>query len=322
MIARYLFIALAGLALGWDRTPQARAQQKPPTIALLALGNPDPSYWRRTVTAGLADLGYVAGKNIVLRFHSAEGSAEHLRRLAGDLVRDKVDIILTYQTPAAIAAKIATSIIPIVMAPAGDPVGTGLVASLARPGGNVTGLSGVNADVVGKNLEIVREIVPSIRRITVCANGADPFHKPFLTQLGNAARMLAIDLTVHVVNGADETDAAIRAAAMSQTQAIIIQPSLSRRRAAALALDLRLPSISPTRPFTEEGGLLSYSASNEDLFRKSAYYVDRLLKGAKPADLPIQQPTKFELAINLKTAKALGVTVPATLLARADEVIE
>ncbi len=271
---------------------------------------------------GLRELGYVDGQTVRFDFRSAEGKPDALPQLAAELVRAKVDVIITNQTPAAIAAKHATAEIPIVMAPAGDPVGTGLVTSLARPGGNVTGLSGANAELVGKNLELIRESLPAVRRVAVLANANDPFSGPFVEQLQIAAQRLGIPLRLFMIGRPDELDASLTQASSDGADAVIVQPSLSRRRAAELALKLRLPTISPTRPFTEEGGLLSYSASNEDLFRKAAYYVDRILKGSRPADLPIQQPTKFELAINLKTAKALGITIPPSLLARADDVIE
>jgi putative ABC transport system substrate-binding protein len=316
------FIAIASsAAVSWTHTTYAQ-RSKVPTLGVLVPGTPDPGAFWRVLREGLRDFGYVDGQTVRFEFRSAEGKADMLSQLAAELTSMKVDLIITYQTPAAIAAKQATREIPIVMAPAGDPVGTGLVASLAQPGGNVTGLSGTNAELGGKNLELLREILPSMHRVAVLANAVDPFSRPFVEQLQIAARSISVDLRIFMITRPDELDASLTQASRDGADAIIVQPSLSRRRAAELALKLRLPTISPTRSFTEEGGLLSYSASNEDLFRKAAWYVDRILKGSKPADLPIQQPTKFELAVNLKTAKGLGLMIPQSVVVRADEVIE
>ena len=258
----------------------------------------------------------------MVEVRSAEGKPNFLPALAAKLVRLKVDIIVAFQTPAVQAAKQATNTIPIVMAPAGDPVGTGLVASLARPGGNVTGASSTTAEVAAKTLELIREIRPAARSVAVLANVADPFTKPLLEQIQSAGRLLGIEIRPAMVRGPEEFDAAFAEWVKARVDAVIIQPSLPRKRAIDLALKHRLLSASPTRLFVEAGGLISYAASPRDNSRKAATYVDKILKGAKPADLPVEQPTKFELVVNLKTAKALGLKIPETILFRADRVIE
>jgi len=301
--------------------PLAGAQQnKGPRIGVLAVGNPE-SFFGQFVD-GLRDRGHIVGKNIFLELRSAEGKLNLLSGLAAELARLKVDVIVANQTPAAKAAKEATTEIPIVMAPAGDPVGTGLVASLARPGGNVSGLSSATAEIAEKSLEIIRELLPSARRVAVLANAPDAFTKPFLEQIQIAARALGIEIQVIMVGAADPLDAAFQQIDRKRINAVLLQPSLPRQRAADLALQRQLTSVCPTGGFAEMGGLLSYAGKPSDTHRQAADYVDRILKGANPADLPVGQPTKFELVINLKTAKAIGLTIPKSVLARADEVIQ
>ena len=233
-----------------------------------------------------------------------------------------VDIIVASETPSVQAAKRATSDIPIVMAPAGDPVASGLVASLARPGGNVTGLSAATAVLAGKSLELIREVLPSVQRVAVLAHPTNPFTKPFLEQIDLAARALGLVQQTVMVRGEADYEAAFAEMSAQRAEAVIAQPTLPHMRAAELSLKSRLPSVSGNRTFVEAGGLMSYAGSLGDRYRNAAPYVERILKGAKPADLPVQQPARFEIVVNLKTAKALGLTVPPTLLARADEVIE
>jgi putative tryptophan/tyrosine transport system substrate-binding protein len=233
-----------------------------------------------------------------------------------------VDIIVTWQTPTAMAAKQATHKIPIVMADSGDPVGTGLIASLARPGGNVTGMAGVTAELAGKSVELIRDMMPSSKQVAALCNGPDPFSKPFLDQIRLGGRTAGIAIKPIILSGNDELDAAFSAMSSERVDAVIVQPSLPTRRAAELALSHHLPAVSVPRWFAEEGGLMSYSPRQADIYRRAAFYVDKILKGANPADLPVEQPTKYELVINLKTAKSLGIEIPPMLLARVDEVVE
>ena len=268
------------------------------------------------------DLGYREGQNISFEFRSAEGKLSRLPDLAADLVRLHVDVIVTWQTPPTHAAKQATRDIPIVMADSGDPVGTGLVASLAKPGGNITGIAGMTAELAGKSVELIRELLPSAHRVGALCNVIDPFSKPFLEKIQLAASAAQIEIQAYNFRGGEELEAGFAQVSRDHPDAVIVQPSLPTRRAAELAIDSHLPAVSVPRFFAEEGGLMSYSQRLPDLYRRAAAYVDRILKGAKPADLPVQQPTNFELVVNLKTAKAIGIVVPPSLLARADEVIE
>lgn len=304
--------------------PLAASAQQPkvPTIGALVVGNTDPGEFWREFRQGLRDLGYVEGQNIRFEFRSAEGQVNRLPELAAELVSLKVDVIVTWFTPPTRAARQATSEIPIVMADTGDPVGTGLVASLPRPGGNVTGIAGITAELAGKSVQLIRDMLPSARRVTALANAPDPFSKPFLEQIQRVGEATGTTINPIRVSGTQEFETAFAAMEKERPDAVIVQPSLPSKRAAELALKLRVPAVSVPRWFAEEGGLMSYGPRYADLFRKAARYVDKILKGANPADLPVEQTAKFELVINLKTAKALGVTVPPSLLAQADDVIE
>jgi putative ABC transport system substrate-binding protein len=315
------FLTFASVAV---LSPLASAAQQPkvPTIGALVIGNTDPEEFWRVFRQGLRDLGYVEGQNIRFEFRSAEGQANRLPELAAELVRLKVDVIVTWFTPPTQAAKQATRQIPIVMADAGDPVGMGLVASLARPGGNVTGIAGMTAELSGKCIELIREMLPAARRVTALANATDPFSKPFLEQVQLGGEATGTTINPIKISSREEFEAAFAAMEKERPDAVIVQPSLPSKRAAELALKHRVPAVSVPRRFAEEGGLMSYSPRIADLYRKAAVYVDKILKGAQPADLPLEQPTIFELVINLKTAKALGLTVPPIFLARADELIE
>jgi putative tryptophan/tyrosine transport system substrate-binding protein len=315
---RRAFVSLLGGAVVFPLA--ARAQPaKLPAIGVLTFGNPEPSV--TLLREALRELGYIDGRTIRFLPRNAEGSSARLAELAAELVRIKVDIIIGVQTPAVQAAKKVTSEIPIVMATAGDPVGTGLVASLARPGGNITGLSGTTSELGAKNLELIREIAPATKRVTVLANLTDPFTKSFLEQIEAAGPRMGIAIKPLMLRAGDDFGPAFAAANREPAEALIVQPSLPRPKAVELMLKHKLPAISPTGLFAAEGGLISYSASPLWV-REGAAYVDKILKGAKPADLPVQQPTRFELVLNLKTAQALGLTIPPTLLARADQVIE
>lgn len=275
----------------------------------------------RGMREGLRRLGHVEGRNVSFEVRSAEGQLDRLPALAAELARLPVDVIVANQTPAAHAAKAATDSIPIVMS-AGDPVRTGLIASLARPGGNVTGMSGSAADLGAKLLSLVREAFPRTERVGVLANATDPFTAPFLELLEGAQRGAGVSLHVERVSPEDAYRDAFTAFERHRVQAVIVQPSLRRDRAIALASAQRLPTASPISPFAAEGGVLAYAASGAELRRTLAEYVDRILRGAKPADLPVQQPTEYTLVVNVKAARALGFEIPLSILVRADELIE
>jgi putative ABC transport system substrate-binding protein len=300
----------------------ARAQAKMPTIGALVVGSPGSERFWKLFREDLRELGYVEGQNVRFEFRSDQGQAGQLPELAAELVRLKVDLIVTWFTPAAQAAKQATHDIPIVMALAGDPVATGLVQSLSRPGGNVTGMAAGGAELAGKCVELIRDLLPSAHRVAVLVNASDPFTKPFLEQIRLAGATTGTVIEPIMIHNPEELDAAFPALEKDRPDAVIVQPSLPAKRAAELALQYRLPAVSFVRGMVDEGGLLSYGFDEADVYRRAAGVVDKVLKGAKPADLPVERPTKFALVINLKTAKALGLTVPPSLLARADEVIE
>jgi putative ABC transport system substrate-binding protein len=321
MKRREFITLLGGAAAVWPLAAHAQ-QPKVPTIGALVIGNINPEQFWREFRQGLRDLGYVEGQNIRFEFRSAEGHLDRLPELAAELVRLKVDIIVTWFTPTALAAKQATHEIPIVMAETGDPVGTGLVASLPRPGGNVTGMAAATAELAGKSVQLIRDMLPSARRVTALANATDPFSKPFLEQIELGGEATGTTINPVRISSSEEFETAFASMEKDRPDAVIVQPSLPTIRAAELALKHRVPAVSVPRWFAEGGGLMSYSPRFVVLFRKAAVYVDKILKGAQPADLPVEQPTHFELIINMKTAKALGIDVPPTLLARADEVIE
>ena len=266
----------------------------------------------------LLALGYSPDR-IKLEVQTAEGVAGRLPQLANELVQ-RVDVIVAYQTPAATAAKQATNNIPIVMAGVGDPVGTGLVASLSRPEGNVTGSTVGAVETAGKLVELIREVMPTAKRFAVLANETDPFTAPFLAENDRVGRNIGLEMEAILVRPADPLEAAFQKMTDKRVDAVIIQGSLVRKDAIELATRHRLPSLSANATVPRSGGLISYSAGA--FFRETAAYVDKLLKGAKPADLPVSFPSKFDLIVNLQTAKALGLTVSPFVLARADEVIE
>ena len=322
-IARRKFVAaLGGMVAAWPLMARAQEPAKLPVIGALVIGNTDPGQFWREFRQALRDLGYVEGQNIRFEFRSAEGQVNRLPELAAELVRLKVDVIVAWFTPTAVAAKQVTSEIPIVMAETGDPIATGLVASLPRPGGNVTGIASVSAELAGKSVQLIRDMLPSARRVAALANATDPFSKPFLEQIKLGGEATGTTINPVSIGGNEELEAAFAAMEKDRPDAVIVQPSLPSRRAAELALKQRVPAVSVPRWFAEEGGLMSYSPRYADLFHKAAVYVDKILKGAHPADLPVEQPTHFELVINMKTAKALGLAIPETFVLRADEVIE
>jgi len=296
------------------------AQSKPTTIGVLAAG--DPARLLRELREELHRRGYVEGQNLRFEVRQAAGDVDVLRQLADELVRLKVDIIVARLTPAAQAAKAATQTIPIVMAPVGAPVETGLVASLAHPGGNVTGFSIATAEVSGKRLQLIRDMVPTARRVAILANAADPFAEPLVAETEQAAPRLGLEITPILVRDSQELSGAFATAASKRADVAILQGSLPNKPAAEMALKQRLPLFGTNRPTVAAGALMSYAGQVEEAYAQAAVFIEKILKGAKPADLPVQQSTKFELVINLKTAKALGLTVPQSLLQRADEVIE
>jgi putative tryptophan/tyrosine transport system substrate-binding protein len=318
MNRRALITLLGGAAAAWPLAARAQ-QQKLPRIGVLLPANPEP-FWS-TFRQGLREHGYSEGQNIAFELRSADGKSDRLRALADELVRLKVDTLVASQTPAVTAARQATTEIPIVMAPAGDPVGTGLISSLARPGGNLTGLSATSAETGVKTLELIREVMPSTQRVAFLTSAADPFSRLLVELFENGGRKLGIAIQTIRVRGVEEFEVAFAAMVNERADAVIVQGSLPRKPAIDLALKHRLPLIG-VNPFAREGGLMSYSTHQSEMYRRAAFYVDRILKGAKPADLPVEQPTRYELVVNLKTARALGLEIPPMLLARADEVIE
>ena len=278
--------------------------------------------WLATFAEQMRAVGYVEGRNLAIEPRWTEGKTDAAPQLAAELVALKVDVIVAIQTPFALAAKRATSTIPIVMAPSADPVATGLVASLARPGGNVTGASGAVGELAAKTLELLKEMVPATKRIGVLANAQDSFSRTFLEHVETAGRNLGVALDIHSIRGGDQLDAAFDALAKARVGAVLVQPSLPTRRAVDLAHKHRLPAGSPGQLFTDAGGLLSYTGNRQDTLRVVASYIDRILKGAKPADLPVQQPTKFDIVVNAKAAREIGLTIPPAFLARVDRLIE
>ena len=273
---------------------------------------------------GLQDRGYVEGKNIRVEWRSADGKVARANALAAELARLNVSVIVAEFTPAVHAAKNATQSIPIVMAPAGDPVASGFVASYSHPGGNITGVSNVAAELSGKRLELLREIVPKLSRVGMLIHGADPLDDGFVNATREAAARNGIEVSVLPVPRADAVERAFAAMAREQVGALILLGNLPvpARQTAQLAEKHRLPTISPIRQFADAGGLMSYGANLSDIYRRAASHVDKILKGAKPAELPVERPTKFELVVNRKTARAIGVSLPSSLLLRADLVIE
>jgi putative ABC transport system substrate-binding protein len=275
---------------------------------------------------GLRELKYVEGKNIIIEWRSAEEKLDRLPALAAELVRFKVDIIVTGGSAPTRAAKEATSTIPIVMANDPDPVGSGTVASLARPGGNITGLSTLAPEMSGKQLELLKEIVPKLARVAVIGTSTTPGNAQMLREVERVAKAFGVKLQYLDVLGPKDIASAFRAASKGRAEAVLVLQSPvfvnERAQIADLAVKNRLPAIYSASDFVEDGGLMSYGVSATDLFRRAATYVDKILKGAKPADLPVEQPIKFELIINLKAAKQIGLTIPPAVLARADKVIK
>jgi putative ABC transport system substrate-binding protein len=306
---------------------EAQQPKKVARIGYLAGSTPDAQSARiEAFRQGLRELGYVEGKNIVIEYRYAEGKLERLPALAAELVRLKVDVILTAGPPATRAIKEATVTIPIVMAQDTDPVGNGFVASLARPGGNITGLATLAPEISGKQLELLKEIVPKLSRVAVLGTSTRPGTAQSLRETELAARAFGVQLQFRDVLGPKDIETAFREASKGRAEAVLVlaSPVISphRKQTAELAIKSRLPAIYPQSEWVEDGGLIFYGASYIDLYRRAATYVDKILKGTKPADLPVEQPMKFELIINLKAAKQIGLTIPQSVLYRADRVIK
>ena len=308
----------------------AEAQQpnKIYRIGFLSGGAPGASPEIEALRQGLRDLGYIEEKNLVIEYRHTERNADRYPDLAADLVRLKVDLILANGTSPTIAAKKATSTIPIVMTSTTDPVRNGIIASLARPGGNVTGLTNISGDLGGKLLELLKELDPKFTRVAiVIPGGPAPANKLFIKETEIPARALGVQLITLVVRGPEDYEDVVQAATKERANALLSRlppgtPSAHRKRFMDLAAESRVPVVSGQNLDAEAGGLISYGWDRRDLYRRAATYVDKILKGANPADLPVEQPTKFELLINLKTAKEIGVTIPQKVLARADRVIK
>ncbi len=318
------------LALGFLAAPlAAEAQQagKPSRVGILPSGPISGlSHLWEAFRQGLRELGYVEGKNIALEFPSTEVRSDRLVDVATELVRLKVDVIVAGGTPAAQAAKQATTTVPIVIVGVADPVSTKLIASLARPGGNITGLANITPDIGGKRLQLLKEVIPRVSRVAILSNPATPYAALVVRETEIAARTLGVQLQSLEVRGPNDFEIAFGAAIRGRAGALITveDPLTLRNRAqiVALAAKNQLPTIYGFREFVDAGGLMSYAANLSDMYRRAATFVDKILNGAKPADLPVEQPTKIELVINLKTAKALGLKIPQSILIRADQVIQ
>jgi putative ABC transport system substrate-binding protein len=326
-VKRREFIRLfGGLAAAWPLSARAQQSAKLPTIGFLGpLTQAAQSKWTAAFVQRMRERGWIEGRTVAIEYRWADGRGERLAGIAAEFVGLKVDVILTGGTAAVIAAKQATSVIPIIFATAGDPVGTGLVASLARPGGNVTGLSNQSADLPGKRLELLRDVTPRLRRLAMMANVGSPIGVLEMGEVQAAARRLGLEGATLEIRRAEDLAPAIEALkGRADALYVVTDPLMNtnRIRINTLALGALLPTMHGERAYVEAGGLMSYGPNFPDLFRRAGDYVDKILRGAKPADLPVEQPTEFDLVVNLKTAKALGLTIPEAFLLRADEVLE
>jgi putative tryptophan/tyrosine transport system substrate-binding protein len=326
MNRRAFMTLLTGAAAAWPLA--ARAQQSSPVLIGMLNASAATSF-KEHIDAfrdSLRGLGYVEGRNVRLEYRFADGHLDRLPGLAAELVRLNPNVIVSFPLPANLAVAKSTSTIPIVMASGADPVSFGLVKSLSHPGGNVTGLTNFAEELASKQIDFVRELLPRLARLAVLVNVANPLHVPQWRETKAAAAQAVIALVPFEFRSPDQFEAAFATFVQGRADALLVPPDVTfnthRRRIADLSLSARLPTIFYTRQSAEDGGLMSYGPNQLENYRRAAIYVDKILKGAKPQDLPIERPTKIELVINLKTARALGLDVPPTLLARADEVIE
>ena len=323
MDRRTFLLATAGGLLAAPLAAEAQRTTRVPRIGIL--GSHDVPFWQ-SFREGLRELGYVKGSTITIEYRWAGEREDRFPELASELVRLGADAIVTWGTPAALAAKTATNTIPIVMAASGNPLGTGLIASLARPGGNITGSSSLNLELEGKGLQLLKEIVPKLSRVAVLWNPGNPVHGDLLDSTRAAAAPLAVELQLVPLQSLADLESAFAKIHTARPHALIVLSDnffvLERKRIVDFTAKIRLPAVYSVSVFADVGGLMVYGVNYHALFRRAATYVDRILKGTKPADLPVEQATTFELVINLKTAKALGLTIPPSLLQRADQVIE
>ena len=327
MRRREFITLVGGAAAVWPHIARAQQAGKIPRVGFL--GNSTAALEANLVgpfREGLRELGYEEGRNIAIEYRWAEGKYERFPALVAELLAVPVDVIVTAGTPATLAVKKATSTVPLVMIAVGDPVGTGIVPSLARPGGNITGLSSIAPDLEGKRLELLREVVPGLSQVALLWNPLNLFHAGSLQQARTAAQALGIKLQTLAVRVPEELDGTFAAIVKERPDALLLLADRvflhNRVRLMEFATKRRIPNVNAYRELVEAGGLMSYGPSYEDMHRRAAIYVDKILKGVNPGDLPVEQPTKFTLMINLKAAKALGLELPPTLVARADEVIE
>jgi putative ABC transport system substrate-binding protein len=320
------FIALLGGTAAWPLAARAQQRAQLPTIGFLGASTPAiAGQWVSAFVQRLRELGWIEGRTIAIEYRWAEGRSSRATEIAAEFVRLKVDVIVTHSAELVVAAKQATSVIPIVFGLAADPVGSGLVDSLARPGGNVTGLSTQFTELAGKRFELLREVVPGLRQLAIMANVGASGAVLEMREAQAAARALGLEVATSEIQRAEDIVPAFEAL-KGRAEALYVASdpllALNRVRINTLALGARLPTMHAARDYVEAGGLMSYGANFPDLFRRAGDYVDKILRGAKPADLPVEQPVKFDLVVNLITARVLGLTVPPTVLARADEVIE